>query len=676
MIPAILYCDECGTANRPQARFCFSCGQSLPAAAPLPSLSNPTIIKAPGDLSTKPIAANRLLKQRYRIIDQLGQGGFGAVYKAEDTRFGNRLVAVKEMSESGLSPREIARATGSFKHEALMLGGLMHPNLPRIYDHFFDAGHWYLVMDFIEGETLEEHLRHAVGVPLGIPLAGKRCLPVEEVLDIGTQLCTVLGYLHRLQPPIIFRDLKPANVMITLNGHVYLIDFGIARHFKPGQARDTIAFGSPGYAAPEQYGKEQTTYSADIYGLGVTLHQLLSGNDPADSPFHFAPLGLQSSPVLCELEKLIMQMVSMDRDQRPASMAIVKQELQRIAALQAASQAGAVFPVIIEAHPAGASPVLPTLSQTRDIFPPRGTTYLTYRGHDKKVLAVAWSPDGTRIASSGYDETVQIWDATSGKEIVIYRGHSAWVKAIAWSPDGTSIASAGADTTVHTWNASTGRNTLIYRGHPRIVSAVAWSPEGTRIASAGYDQKVLVWDAFTGRDLYTYHDHAGFVNALAWSPDGASIASASDDRTVHIWKVLVKRNLFTRHKAYIYRGHAGRVLAVAWAPNGARIASGSWDNTVQVWDANTGEFVHVHKGHSSWVSAVAWSPNSVRLASASNDGTVQVWEASTAREVFTQRHYFTYGGHYKWVRALDWSPDGERIASASHDKTVQVWQAA
>src|SRR6266704_2200175 len=168
-----------------------------------------------------------------------------------------------------MSPQEIIEATENFKREALLLAGLTHPNLPSIYDHFSEAGRWYLVMDFIEGETLEERLNKE---PEGR-------LSVEEAQRIGIQLCTVLGYLHGRQPPIIFRDLKPANIMMTPDGHLYLIDFGIARHFKPGQAKDTIAFGSPGYAAPEQYGKAQTTARSDIYSLGANLHQLLTGID-------------------------------------------------------------------------------------------------------------------------------------------------------------------------------------------------------------------------------------------------------------------------------------------------------------------------------------------------------------------------------------------------------------
>jgi serine/threonine protein kinase len=153
-----------------------------------------------------------------------------------------------------------------------------------------------------------------------------------EVLEIGLSLCVVLEYLHSRQPAVIFRDLKPANIMLTTSGGIALIDFGIARHFKPGQARDTMPFGSPGYAAPEQYGKAQTTPRTDIYGLGVLLHQLISGNDPSQAPFRFAPLHLQQhAPAVAELEPLIMQMVEMDATKRPESVTTVKAQLQRLA---------------------------------------------------------------------------------------------------------------------------------------------------------------------------------------------------------------------------------------------------------------------------------------------------------------------------------------------------------
>ncbi len=309
MIPPTLFCDSCGAANQPKASFCRTCGHPLqPAGA------------ASRDTTTGRLLPNHLLKQHYRILDSVGKGGMGAVYKGEDTQLGNRKVAIKEMSQSGLSPQEVIVAADDFKREAHILAGLQHPNLPNIYDHFSEAGRWYLVMSFIQGETLEDYLNKAKG--------GR--LPVEEVLQIGVQLCTVLNYLHSQQPPIIFRDLKPSNIMRTMDGHVYLIDFGIARHFKPGQAQDTAAYGSIGYASPEQYGKAQTTPRSDIYSLGATLHQLLSGHDPSSSPFRFPLLQSLVPAAPTGLTTLITQMLQLDEDKRPASMLLVKQELQAL----------------------------------------------------------------------------------------------------------------------------------------------------------------------------------------------------------------------------------------------------------------------------------------------------------------------------------------------------------
>ncbi len=304
MPSSILHCPHCGAENKAQAANCFVCRRAFYDIG----------------IGTAVLAAIQpLLKQRYRIVNLAGRGGMGAVYKATDIELGNRLVAVKEMSQRGLNGREKAEAVRGFKREALMLAALQHAHLPRIYDHFLENGHWYLVMDFIAGETLENYLHRMPG----------RRLPLEEVLDYGMQLCAVLDYLHTQHPPIIFRDLKPANIMRSNEGQLYLIDFGIARHFKPGQEKDTAAFGSPGYAAPEQYGQTQTTPRTDIYNLGVILHQMLTGKDPAQTPFFFASLPL-------ELEKTGMQvllagMLAPKMQQRTPNMAIVKQTLQQVA---------------------------------------------------------------------------------------------------------------------------------------------------------------------------------------------------------------------------------------------------------------------------------------------------------------------------------------------------------
>ncbi|HEY6406352.1 MAG TPA: serine/threonine-protein kinase, partial [Ktedonobacteraceae bacterium] len=529
---------------------------------------------------------------------------------------------------------------------------------------FLDGGRWYLVMDFIDGQTLEEYLNG------GNFRTYKRRLPIDEVLDIGIQLSAILDYLHNCQPPIIFRDLKPANIMLTPERYLYLFDFGIARHFKAGQTRDTATFGSVGYAAPEQYGRAQTTPRSDIYSLGVTLHQLLSGRDPALMPFRFVPLHLPNQAPLAELERMIMRMVDIDEHKRPASMAIVKQELQRFVVERTTGKG-------YGDQTAAGGTSLQTTSSAAIALPLQGTTHCVYHGHSHRVLGVAWSPVSGHLASGSGDGTVQVWNAISGEEVLIYRGHAEWVKVVAWSPDGVRIASAGADGTVQVWDALTGRNALVYRGHTNIVSALAWSPDGTRIASGGYDKVIHIWDVSDRERLFSYDDHDGIVNTVAWSPDGMRVASASDDHTVHIWPVSATqaRGGSTRTLVFVYSGHKDKVSAVAWSPSGKRLCSGSWDNTIQVWDANTGSYVFTHSGHTSWINAVAWSPNGTHIASASNDKMVQVWEVGDPREYFTKRFFFTYDGHTEWVRDVAWSPDGQYIVSGGHDETVRVWQA-
>ena len=274
------------------------------------------------DNQTGRLAPQSMLNQRYLIVGQAGRGGMSAVYQAVDTLSRNRQVAIKEMSQGHLDSGELAEATARFQQEADLLGSLQHPNLPRIYDGFSEYGRSYLVMEYIDGKTLLQMLKDSGGRPL----------PIPQVLDYAIQLCDVLTYLHSQNPPIIFRDLKPTNVMVMENGHVVLIDFGIARFFKEGQAQDTVFLGSPGYAPPEQHGASQTNPRSDLYSLGATLHCCLTGRDPflAKDRFAFPPVHQLNPLVPVELDQLIQRMVSMDERERPNSAQEVRQALLRI----------------------------------------------------------------------------------------------------------------------------------------------------------------------------------------------------------------------------------------------------------------------------------------------------------------------------------------------------------
>src|SRR5437588_4061722 len=176
------------------------------------------------------LASQSQLQGRYIIIKTVGEGGMGSVYKAIDTQRKNRLVAIKEMSLSHYqNPAKRREAEELFRREAEILSKLSHPNLPRVYAFFNENGRSYLVMHFIRGKTLGQLMTEG----------DRSWLPVEDMLNYALQLCDALSYLHQQTPPVIFRDLKPSNVMVTSKGNVYLIDFGIARVFKQGLSHDT-----------------------------------------------------------------------------------------------------------------------------------------------------------------------------------------------------------------------------------------------------------------------------------------------------------------------------------------------------------------------------------------------------------------------------------------------------
>ncbi len=291
-------CGNCGTANAAGEQFCGNCGHSLAGGPTGPNFSGPTIVSstAPTAISsgaptligpnaptisgsgmrrtTGALIAGNLLESRYRVVRLAGKGGFGAVYEARDERFqAKRIVAIKEMSDGHLTPAERAQAIADFRQEADLLVQLKHPNLPDVSDFFEEGGKAYLVMEFIEGKTLEKEQEDAGG-------------PLDEnrVMGWALQLCDVLGYLHTQPQPIVFRDMKPSNVMITRSGQIKLIDFGIARIFKSTAAKDTTSLGSRGYAPLEQYGRGQSDARSDIYALGATLFDLLTKEVPADAP--------------------------------------------------------------------------------------------------------------------------------------------------------------------------------------------------------------------------------------------------------------------------------------------------------------------------------------------------------------------------------------------------------
>ncbi|UCD85030.1 MAG: serine/threonine protein kinase [Deltaproteobacteria bacterium] len=264
------------------------------------------------------LPTGKVLKNRYKVLEVIGGGGMGAVYRAEDLQEKGRIVALKSVKSKLARSEEGSQILEQFKTEARILAKLNHPNLPRVTDYFSDSSHNYLVMEYVEGDTLERHLEKQ----------GPKPFPEIKVLNWAVQLCRVLYFLSIQKPkPVVFRDLKPSNIMVTPHGRIKLIDFGIARFFKEEQEQDTYIFGTPGYAAPEQYGTGQTDVRSDIFSLGATLHHCLTGADPNLNPFEFKSPREINERISGKTSDVIMKALENDQEKRYQSAAKMKSDI-------------------------------------------------------------------------------------------------------------------------------------------------------------------------------------------------------------------------------------------------------------------------------------------------------------------------------------------------------------
>jgi serine/threonine-protein kinase len=288
-------CIGCGAPPPPGARYCPTCGHDLKSA---------TLSRTTGQLPT-----NHLLYKRYLIVRTLARGGQSAVYLAKDTLESGAQRAIKELSDSALPIVQRQQAVNGFMREADILYRLHHPALTQLFEIFVEEGKHYLVMEYVPGHTLEEELLTA-----GEPLEWR------HVARWGVELCDVFGYLHSQAPAVVYRDLKPPNVMLTPEGPIKLIDFGIARWFHPARTHDTTQLGTDGYAAMEQYAGRSEPRS-DLYALGACLYHLLTGRVPTSAPQRMAgqplaPIRSMNPDVPETLDRVIAQAMRLDATDR------------------------------------------------------------------------------------------------------------------------------------------------------------------------------------------------------------------------------------------------------------------------------------------------------------------------------------------------------------------------
>jgi serine/threonine-protein kinase len=475
------------------------------------------------------ITSGHLIQDRYRVIGPLGSGGFGAVYLATDQRLG-RQVAIKEMSETGLGPHERQIATDLFEREALILAQLDHPGLTRVWDFFQEDGRAFLLMEYVPGLTLRDLLRRCGGP-----------LPEPFVVECALQLCAVLSYLHARQPPIIFRDLKPANVMATLpQGDdpddllgrpldeltFKLIDFGIARLFKPEQPGDTLIIGTPGYAPPEQYGQGQTDARSDIYSLGATLHHMLSGHAPAGMPL--PPLGALAPAVSPELGRVVARATLLDPAGRYPDAEAMRRDLLAITRTQSSRPAKAVqsqYGGPSVAAPSAAAPKItvplaPATAPARPQSGSRAPLLLIIAG-----ILVAVTLGALMLGAVNRQPGRQAPPAgPPAQPTAVPQGEWVLPDAPGRIAFGQASASGGYDLFVATLDGGAARP-LIGGGDD---IAAAWSPDGQQVAiTHASDQRLAVFAGSPANPLTTQISPAeGEARYPAWSPDGRRLAFA------------------------------------------------------------------------------------------------------------------------------------------------------
>jgi serine/threonine protein kinase/Tol biopolymer transport system component len=297
----------------------------------------------------------------------------------------------------------------------------------------------------------------------------------------------------------------------------------------------------------------------------------------------------------------------------------------------------------------------------RPLAPPSSPGLVAILGPQPDVIeSVAFSPDGSAIASGGHDRQVRIWDWASGKERRFLKGGAGNILSTAFSPDGQWVAAATYGGRVKVWNEASTAELLTFPAQPESATCVAWSPDGKLLAAGGADRTIKILEVAT-RKTRSLVGHNGGITSVAWSRDQKMIASAAADGSVRIWDAE------TGSERRALTGHSSTVSSVAWGPDGKLLVSGGYDKTVRIWNSETGRELRTLSGHTDLVRGVAFRGDGTMLASCSRDTTVRLWDLATGQELKV------FLGHTGGVMSVAFSPDGRRLASSGLDATIRIW---
>jgi eukaryotic-like serine/threonine-protein kinase len=627
---------------------------------------------------------NTVLQGRYRVVEQIGQGGMGAVYLAADLRLRTN-VALKETFFTDEAYRE------AFEHEAQLLARLRHPTLPKVIDHFIENNGQFLVMEFIPGEDIDMRLKRQ-----GQRFASAEALP--WVLRWTDQLLDVLNYLHTRSSPIIHRDVKPKNLKLTGNLDIILLDFGLARggftqsltglDDKSGQPRRKVYGFTPPYAPIEQMRDGEPDPRSDLYALGATIYHLLTGTVPADAmtrmtrmmagnPDPLIPAHEVLPHIPVPISNLLRRSLALTPEGRPGSAREMREELQR---LRSGAPAG---------PPPVAPPITPPRAPSTPLKPLSGTatrdkgdsqpigqptrhvveepapvpvgTLVRQLTTGTPIRVVAFSPNGQYLAAGYEDQTLSVFRVSDYSHVHTLKGHTSGIRAVTFSPDSSLLVSGSDDETVRVWQVNEGRQIRMAKVPGCSIESVQFSPDGHLLAVGGWGSAIVVFEISSERMQILSSFPSSFVLSLSFDPKGEQLVAGGYDGNLYLW------NVADHGQAAPLTAHNTFVTSTSYSGDGKWIAA-SGGNTIRVWRPSDRKLIETLSGHSGPIRAITFRPDSSVLASASEDKSIRLWEAEGWSQLPTVLN------HPAGVTSISFSPDGKLLASGSHDTKIRLWR--
>lgn len=587
-----------------------------------------------------------LLRNRYRVLRPIGQGGFGKTYLAVDEDMLKTSCVIKQFSPQSQGTKSLEKAIALFNQEAVRLHQLgEHPQIPTLLAYFEHDKRLYLVQQFIEGQNLFQEAHRPGGI-----------FNEEKIRQLLLDLLPVLRFIHSRQ--VIHRDITPANIIRRqIDGKLVLIDFGIAKQLTENSGgQPGTRIGTEGYAPLEQLRSGQVYPASDIYSLASTCIYLMTLikpdmlYNPLDGRWiwqeHLAKKGISVSDRLAQiLNKMLQDLVSY----RYQSADDVLHDLNSVCATPTSS------PPAVPKRPPTTPP--PNFTQQPAAKPP------VSRNNPAAKLPLSQPPGSRRAVSqfSAAKPSAFKSNNTGWKCVNTIAAHSSWVTSVAISPNKQIVASGSLEDQIKIWNIQTGELLQTLAGHAKGVNGLAITPDSNFLVSCGDDDKIKIWNLASGNAIYTISEHSRDVNSVAISADGQILASGSEDRTVRIWSLKNGSAIRTLPGT-------GMIKAVAISPNKQILASGGLDNQIKLWNIVKGEASRTIQGHFNSVHDVAFTRDGKILVSASKDKTIKLWNVENGENIRT------LSAHSGSVNSIVITPDNQKIISASSDNTIKVWR--